>query len=134
MSDNETETWLGKKGEVRERIRRELEENRLSSVKEGWMEVPPSDETVENLLTAILDLHESLRPAYLAWWNTGKLEDGFNVENFTVQTIRQKLGRVTMSVVFTWFSFLREDPKEARRRFYGISDRKHLWLRTQPLN
>lgn len=134
MSDNTDETWLGKKSEVREQIRLELENNRFSSVKEGWIEVPPSDEVVERHVEAILDLHDSLRPAYLVWWKTGKLEEDFNVEGFTVRTIRQKLGLLPISTVFTWFDGLRRDLKTTRSRFYSIPDRKSLILRTQPLN
>lgn len=128
------EMWLGSCDEVRARIRRELEETRFLSVKDGWMEVPPSEETVENLFRAIMDLHESLRPTYLSWWRTGKLEEGFSVEGFTVRDIRQKLGLLPISVVFTWFDGLTREPEVARRRFYSIPDRRHFIVRTQPLN
>lgn len=121
---NNDETWLGPLREVRETLRAELEQNLYRSVEQGWIQTPPADAAVNDLCDAVLSLHEALRPAYLTWRQSGKIDENMSIEGFTVSGIREKLGLVPISVVFTWFDRLKRDPVSARKTLYGMPRRR----------
>lgn len=118
MNDND-ETWLGRGREVRRKVRNDMLSVLYIDRDKGVMEQPPSDEAVDSLCDTIVNLHESLRPAYLSWWKSGKLEEDFEVEGFTYSSIRERLRRVSVSTAFHWFDGLRRDLMKVRSILYG---------------
>lgn len=132
--NNNVETWLGPLGDVRKTLRAELERHLYRSVEEGWIERPPTDAEVDDLSDAIVSLHESLRPAYLSWRQSGNIDPDFSVEGFTISRIREKLGLVPISVIFTWFDGLKRAPVTTRKALYGMPDSRFLRLRVESLS
>lgn len=131
---NDDETWLGPLGDVREALRAELERNLYRNVEEGWIEKPPTDAAVSDLCDAIVSLHEDLRPAYLSWRESGHIDPDFAVEGFTPSGIREKLGLVPISVVFTWFDGLKRDPAATRKILYGMPKHRSLRVSVETLS
>ena len=123
MRDDEA-TWLGNGRDVRARIRRDLLSVKLIDKEKGLMERPPSDEAVEQVCETLINLEETLRPEFLRWWTTGKHNSDFQVEGVSFAEIRDRLGRASVSVVFTWFDGLKRDLVATRSRLYAMPRRR----------
>lgn len=133
MTNGDEETWLGPMSRVYARLREENDRRLLYSTEEGWVQTPASDEHIAALAAKLLSMPETLRPAYLRWWNGGPLDETLTVGGYSLRRIMDMLS-VSPSYAFTWLMALTENAQQARSNLYSASRNKNSVLRTRPLS
>lgn len=133
MTTNDEETWLGPLSRVHEKLREENDSDLLYSMRDEWVETPVSDEHIAALAQKLLSMEERLRPAYLEWWEGGRLDETLTVGGYSIRRIMDMLG-TSPSYAFTWLIALTRNAEQARKNLYYTSRNPSSIVRARPLS
>lgn len=120
-------TWLGPTEDVRGRVRVEMQRTLLVDRENGFVELPRSNEWVNNMTQDLLDIHESIRPLFLKWWEHEIIDDETSIHGFTVASLHRTLKLRTVMSTFTWLDGLVRDPEDAKRKIAEKSKGLNVW-------
>jgi hypothetical protein len=95
-SDN-TNSWMGPRGALLDRLQTELESDRVAA---------------EKLADELEQLHESLRPDFLAWITSNVVDLDREIQGWSIRKIIKSGRSRHVSPAFTWMSGLLTDTEQ----------------------
>ena len=101
VTEHDTDnSWMGPRDELLDRLQLELESDRAAA---------------ESLARQLAALHPSLRPDFVTWLKSEKVDLDREVQGWSLRKLLSKGHSAHVSEAFTWLSGLMSDPDETLR-------------------